>query len=155
MILGVDTGGTFTDFVLHDGKELKIHKVLSTPQYPEQAILAGIVEMGLQSALEKGGLLVIHGSTVATNAALEGKGVKTAYVTNYGFKDLLHMGRQNRPELYNLQPVNNPFPQPRGHCFEVQIRCGFAQCRQWRQVECQPLFANCLIEPVRHKILCS
>lgn len=119
MILGVDTGGTFTDFVLHDGKELKIHKVLSTPQYPEQAILAGIVEMGLQSALEKGGLLVIHGSTVATNAALEGKGVKTAYVTNYGFKDLLHIGRQNRPELYNLQPVNNPFPQPRGHCFEV------------------------------------
>lgn len=69
--------------------------------------------------MQRGELLVIHGSTVATNAALEGKGVKTAYVTNYGFKDLLHIGRQSRDELYNLQPVDRPFPLPLDHCFEV------------------------------------
>jgi len=119
MILGVDTGGTFTDFVVHDGVRLRIHKVLSTPDNPDQAIMTGIRELGLQSVLDAGDLRVIHGSTVATNAALEGKGVKTAYVTNYGFKDLLHIGRQTRAELYNLQPVDNPFPQPFDHCFEV------------------------------------
>jgi N-methylhydantoinase A len=99
--LGVDTGGTFTDFVWQgpDG-ELRIHKVLSTPEAPERAILQGIREMGLELA----GLQLVHGSTVATNAALEGKGVRTAYVTNAGFADVLTIGRQQRADLYDLQP---------------------------------------------------
>jgi N-methylhydantoinase A len=72
-LIGIDTGGTFTDFVLLQDGALRIHKVLSTPQSPEQAILQGIAGLGLDPA----GLRVVHGSTVATNAVLEGKGALT------------------------------------------------------------------------------
>ena len=116
--LGVDTGGTFTDFVLWQDGRLRIHKVLSTPQAPEQAILQGIRELGLESQ----GLRLIHGSTVATNAVLEGKGVKTLLVTNRGFADLLTLGRQNRPRLYDLQPP--PRPVPPHLCHETGGRLG-------------------------------
>lgn len=114
-LLGVDTGGTFTDFVLLEAGGLRIHKVLSTPHAPEQAILQGIADMGL----EPGDLKVVHGSTVATNAALEGKGVRTVYVANRGLGDLLSIGRQARQELYNLQPKRLEPPVPRALCLEV------------------------------------
>lgn len=120
IILGVDTGGTFTDFVLFDGKALTIHKVLSTPKAAELAILQGIKELGLNSRLAE--IAIVHGSTVATNAALEGKGVKTAYVTNKGLADVLTIGRQARKELYNLKPQPTPPPVPRELCFEVDTR---------------------------------
>ncbi len=118
--LGVDTGGTFTDFVLFDGERLLVHKVLSTPEAPERAILQGIAELGLDS----GDLQVIHGSTVATNAVLERKGVRTAYITNRGLGDVLTIGRQARRELYNLQPPPAPPPVPRELCWEVDARTG-------------------------------
>lgn len=118
--LGVDTGGTFTDFVLFDGARLRVHKVLSTPDAPERAILQGIRELGL--ALD--GLRVVHGSTVATNAALEGKGVRTAYIANRGLADVLTIGRQARRELYNLQPAPVAPPVPRELCWEVGARVG-------------------------------
>jgi N-methylhydantoinase A len=114
-LLGVDTGGTFTDFVHYDGVTLRSHKVLSTPVDPEQAILQGVTEMGLDRA----GLRVIHGSTIATNAALERKGVRTAYITNRGFRDVLSIGRQARRELYNLQPPLEPPPVPAELCLET------------------------------------
>ena len=114
-IIGIDTGGTFTDFVLwHDGR-LDVHKVLSTPDAPERAILQGIEALGLESR----DLVVIHGSTVATNAALEGKGVRTLYVTNRGFADLLTIGRQARKRLYDLQPPQPPVPVPPHLCLET------------------------------------
>jgi N-methylhydantoinase A len=119
-LLGIDTGGTFTDFVLWHGGRLRVHKVLSTPQAPERAVLQGIRELGLAPA----GLRVIHGSTVATNAALEGKGVRTALVTNRGFADLLSIGRQNRAALYELQPAAAPPPVPRELCLETGGRLG-------------------------------
>lgn len=102
--LGVDTGGTFTDFVLLGGAEPRIHKVLSTPAAPEQAIRQGIREMGLEDAMAAGELVIVHGTTVATNAALENKGARTVLVTNRGLEDVLLIGRQNRAELYNLTP---------------------------------------------------
>ena len=102
--LGVDTGGTFTDFVLLGEGEPRIHKVLSTPSAPEHAILQGIRELGLDSALAAGELRIVHGTTVATNAALEGKGARTVLVTDRGLEDVPLIGRQNRPELYNLTP---------------------------------------------------
>ncbi len=118
-ILGIDTGGTFTDFVALDGEGLKVHKVLSTPDAPERAILQGIRELGF--APEE--LLVIHGSTVATNAALEGKGVRTLYIGNRGLGDLLTIGRQARRELYNLQPRPVAPPVPAELCLEIDSRC--------------------------------
>lgn len=119
MSLGVDTGGTFTDFVLLDHGTLRIHKVLSTPNAPEQAILQGITEMGLLEAVTSGKLRITHGSTVATNAALENKGARTAFVTNQGFADILTIGRQARDELYNLQPEPRPVPVEKDLCFET------------------------------------
>ena len=116
--LGIDTGGTFTDFVLYDGGSLRIHKVLSTPQAPEQAILQGIAELGLSTD----GLQVVHGSTVATNAVLERKGVRTVYITNKGLGDVLTIGRQARRELYNLQPEPQLPPVPSELCLEVNAR---------------------------------
>ena len=86
--IGIDTGGTFTDFLLmKDDGSLHLHKVLSTPHAPELAILQGIKHLGISTK----NLNVIHGSTVATNAILEGKGVKTAYITNKGFADVLSL----------------------------------------------------------------
>ena len=118
-ILGVDTGGTFTDFVLTDGQALHIHKRLSTPAQPEQAILQGISALGLDDDVRSGNLYVIHGTTVATNAALEGKGVKTVFITNHGFADMLSIGRQNRRELYNLTPRLQAPPVPAELCLET------------------------------------
>ncbi len=118
--LGIDTGGTFTDFVLIDGEQVRAHKVLSTPHAPEQAILRGIAELGLSRAE----LRVVHGSTVATNAVLEGKGVRTAFITNRGFGDVLTIGRQTRRALYDLQPAQLPGPVPRALCLETGGRTG-------------------------------
>ncbi len=117
--LGVDTGGTFTDFVLlgADGR-LRVHKVLSTPDAPERAILQGIDDMRLDGAE----LQLVHGSTVATNAVLEGKGVKTLYIANRGFADLLNIGRQQRAALYDLQPPASPPTVPQGYCLETAGR---------------------------------
>ena len=119
-VLGVDTGGTFTDFVYYDKGQLTLHKVLSTPHAPEQAILQGINELGLEHCLDN--LAIVHGSTVATNAALEKKGVKTVYISNTGMADVLTIGRQARKELYNLNPEPPQPPVPRALCFEVNSR---------------------------------
>jgi N-methylhydantoinase A len=112
MLLGVDTGGTFTDFFLIDGETLRIHKVLSTPDDPSRAILEGASAMGLEAPLAAGEVQIVHGSTVATNATLEGKGVRTVYICNRGFTDVLRIGRQARRRLYDLHPEPRPDPVP-------------------------------------------
>lgn len=117
LFLGVDTGGTFTDFVLYEEGALRIHKVLSTPDAPERAILQGIHDLGLLERLHE--LHLVHGSTVATNAALEGKGVRTVYIGNRGLKDLLTIGRQARTELYHLQPPAQQPPVAAELCIET------------------------------------
>lgn len=114
-LLGVDTGGTFTDFVLYRNGVMRIHKVLSTPQAPEQAILQGIDEL----ELAPDGLVIVHGSTVATNAALERKGVHTLYIGNRGLQDVLTIGRQARRELYNLQPAAAVAPVAADDCLQT------------------------------------
>ena len=115
ILLGVDTGGTFTDFIVYQQGKLTTHKVLSTPHAPEQAILQGIAELQLDPQQ----LLIVHGSTVATNALLEGKGVTTAYITNHGLADVLTIARQNRSELYNLQPGKKSPPVAAAYCLET------------------------------------
>lgn len=127
MLLGIDAGGTFTDFVyveLGQQVSLKIHKTLSTPAAPEQAILEGIRAMGLEARMKCGELQIIHGSTVATNATLEGKVAKTVFVTNYGFGDMLQLARQTRPQLYALEfPAIPPVVEP-DLCLETGGRLG-------------------------------
>ena len=117
--LGVDTGGTFTDFVLWHAGQIRIHKVLSTPEAPEQAILQGIHDLGLHEPGADSYLYIVHGSTVATNAILERKGVSCVFITNRGFADMLTIGRQTRRELYNLQPELPEVPVPASHCLET------------------------------------
>lgn len=120
--LGIDTGGTFTDFVLLQQGKLQTHKVLSTPDSPERAILQGITELGLVEAISAGEITIIHGSTVATNAALENKGVKTAFITNRGFRDMLTIARQTRPKLYQLESPPRQPPVPEELCLEISGR---------------------------------
>ncbi len=123
MLVGVDIGGTFTDLVVSDGGQLRVHKLLSTPGDPSQAMLAGL------RALSPDGLgafeRIAHGSTVATNAILERKGAKAALITTAGFRDLLAIGRQNRPDLYALQPTLPPALIPRERCFEAVERLDY------------------------------
>jgi N-methylhydantoinase A len=119
MRIGVDAGGTFTDFVvLHDDGRLESFKLRSNPRSPAQVILAGLE----QAATGQKTVDVVHGSTVATNALLERKGARTAFVTTAGFEDLLEIGRQNRPELYNLTPIPRRPLIPRELCFGVHER---------------------------------
>jgi len=101
MILGIDVGGTFTDFVLLDGTgQVSIHKLLTSARDQSIAILQGI------SDLEAGPeTIIVHGATVATNALLERRGARTALVTTKGFADVLEIGRQARPDLYALHPT--------------------------------------------------
>ncbi|HEY6420713.1 MAG TPA: hydantoinase/oxoprolinase family protein [Candidatus Binataceae bacterium] len=105
IVIGIDTGGTFTDLVAIVGGRLRVHKVLSTPADPAAAVVAGIAAM-----LERDSPgLVTYSSTVATNALLEKKGARVALITNAGFEDLIEIGRQNRDDLYALAPTR---PEP-------------------------------------------
>lgn len=129
LVIAVDTGGTFTDFIalLPDGSQIA-HKALSTPHDPGEAVLTGLRELlaKLESEgrlpAERSAIRFVHGSTVATNAILERKGAKTAFVATRGFKDLLHIGRQARRELYDLTPALPPPLVPAEACFEVEER---------------------------------
>ena len=104
-VVGIDVGGTFTDIaVLQDGV-LSVHKLPSTPADPSVGITAGVRDTGVDVASAD----FIHGSTVATNALLEGKGGRTALVTTMGFEDVLEIGRQNRADLYDLS-LERPEP---------------------------------------------
>ena len=118
MLLGVDTGGTFTDFACFSEAGLRYHKVLSTPDDPCRAIEQGILELGLQAAK----LHLVHGSTVATNAILERKGVPTLFVTHRGLEDMLLIGRQTRSELYNLCPRPPEAWLQKGDCLGISGR---------------------------------
>lgn len=118
MRIGIDAGGTFTDFVvLGDDGRLETFKLRSNPKAPDEVILAGLARIGNRRSCD-----VIHGSTVATNALLERKGARTALVTTAGFEDLLEIGRQNRAELYNLTPGPKRLLIPRELCFGVAER---------------------------------
>ncbi len=119
-LLGVDTGGTFTDFVCSDGERLRIHKVLSTPARPEAAILQGVRELGLEAEP----LRLVHGSTVATNAVLVGQGAEVMYVTGRGLGDVLTLGRQNRDTLYALELPPTAPPVVPEWCWETGGRLG-------------------------------
>ncbi len=118
-IVAIDTGGTFTDFFALSAAGFRSHKRPSTPVDPSVAILQGLAEMKIS-----GPCLVIHGSTVATNALLERRGARVALLTTAGFEDVLEIGRQNRPQLYDLEPRRQEPLVPRRLRFGVEERMG-------------------------------
>lgn len=140
--IGVDTGGTFTDCVILDSSRVRIFKVLSTPDDPATAIVAGVrqlVEVSASltravrgrntraasptaSASSPKTLEIIHGTTVGTNTLLERKGARVALVTTAGFEDVIEIGRQNRPRLYDLNVRRPPPLIPRTRRFGVGER---------------------------------
>ena len=121
--IGVDIGGTFTDFILMDGEKAIVRKELSTPEDPALAVLSGLSQiLDLMDSPADSPVDLVHGSTVATNALLEHKGARTALITTEGFEDIIEIGRQNRPELYDFS-VEKPSPLvPADLRFGVQER---------------------------------
>src|SRR4051794_30927391 len=118
--VGVDTGGTFTDFVFEFNGRLQIFKVPSTPSDPANAIIAGLERIAVATSGSE--LEVVHGTTVGTNALLQRRGARTALITTKGFEDVLEIGRQARPELYNLDAVKPEPLVPRELRFGVRER---------------------------------
>ena len=115
--VGVDVGGTFTDFVVLEPGRLTVRKRLSTPHDPAEAVLHGLEGLGVGPDVP-----IAHGSTVATNALLERRGARVALITTRGFADVLEIGRQARPQLYDLRPTRPPALVPRALRFEVDER---------------------------------
>jgi len=121
-LVGIDTGGTFTDIVVLDddlgGAGMRHCKVLSDPKDPSGPIAEGIAKLGLENK----SLRIIHGTTVGTNAVLEGKGARVAYVTSEGFADVLTLGRQEREQVFKLKQTETRPPVPAELCLEVSTR---------------------------------
>lgn len=106
LLIGVDVGGTFTDLVLTDTRDGKTttHKVASTPDDPSRAVLEGVEKICANAHVAVGDVAhFFHGTTVATNAALQHRGVKAGLITTRGFRDILHIGRHQRPQHYSIQ----------------------------------------------------
>src|SRR5918996_1832498 len=106
--IGVDTGGTFTDFVFERDGRLELFKLPSTPSDPSLAIQQGLSRICAETGAQLDRVEVVHGTTVGTNALLQRRGARIALVTTRGFEDVLVIGWQARPELYNLNAVKPP-----------------------------------------------
>ncbi len=122
LVIGIDTGGTFTDCVYRQDGRVEVLKLRSTPDDPSRAILEAVERIAGQAGAKE--LEIRHGTTVATNALLERKGARVAFVTTRGFEDTLAIGRQARPSLYDWN-LHRPRPlaEP-GLCFGVAERVG-------------------------------
>jgi N-methylhydantoinase A len=108
--LAIDIGGTFTDFAVDYRGQLFTAKVLTTPSKPEEAVVAGVRKIVAQAGLALSDIaLLLHGTTLATNAIIERKGAKTALVTTEGFRDVLALGNESRYDQYDLNIV---LPEP-------------------------------------------
>lgn len=117
LCVGIDVGGTFTDSVRLGDGGLELDKRLTVPGDPAAAVLAGLASLDPSAAAR-----VIHGTTIATNALLEGRGARTAFVTTAGFRDLLTLGRGARPLLYSLGPQPQTSLVAAGCTFELDER---------------------------------
>jgi len=109
--IGVDSGGTFTDICLFDEESgnTAVWKVGSTPEDPSRAVAEGVGEALVRVAAPTSDVRYFgHGTTVATNALIQHRGALTGLITSDGFRDLLEIGRQRRPDLYDLQADKPP-----------------------------------------------
>lgn len=124
-MIGVDVGGTFTDFSLFDTQsgQLSHYKRSSTPEDPSKAIMGGIQEILAEQHIDPMDVSYLaHGTTVATNALIEKKGARMGLITTQGFKDLMEIGWQRRPSLYDLRKPKPESLIPAGMRQEVQER---------------------------------
>src|SRR5262245_45394881 len=109
--IGVDSGGTFTDICLFEEESARVTvwKVSSTPTDPSHAVVSGVEEALAQISAPASDVSYFgHGTTVATNALIQHRGAPTGLITSDGFRDLLEIGRQKRPDLYDLQADKSP-----------------------------------------------
>ena len=123
--IGIDTGGTFTDLVAFDpaGERLAFHKVASTPEDPARGIINGAREIARRVGASPDQVeLLIHGTTVATNAVLQRAGARVALITTAGFRDVLQIQRQDRPRLYDLRGRRARPLVPRSLRYELRER---------------------------------
>lgn len=126
--IGVDVGGTFTDFLLsNEAGEFAVYKVSTTPQNPAEGVFNGLMNMALDKGLALEEFIaqveiIVHGTTVTTNAALTGKGARTALITTAGFRDAMQMRRGIREEQYNNRYLAPPPLVARDRCFPVKER---------------------------------
>jgi N-methylhydantoinase A len=123
--IGIDVGGTFTDFTMIDESvgDVKFHKVPSTPHDPSEAIERGIAELLQMHGIAAREISHVgHGTTVATNLIIERKGAPVGLITTRGFRDILEIGRQTRPHLFDYAVGKPPVLVPRMHRLEVDER---------------------------------
>ena len=124
-VIGVDVGGTFTDFYAVDSGsgEVRMEKVSSTPANPADAILTGLAELeNKHGVVLETTQRLAHGTTVATNCLIQRKGARVAVLTTAGFRDLLEIGRQIRPHMYDMHTDNPPPLSPRERRLEINER---------------------------------
>ena len=127
--IGVDVGGTFTDFYAIDNATGDFHvgKTPSTPTNPAEAILTGLIALCEQHAIPLDAIeRLSHGTTVGTNALIQRKGGRITLITTRGFRDLLEIGRQTRPHMFDLYLDHPPALIEREHRFELHERIGAA-----------------------------
>ena len=124
--IGVDIGGTFTDFVIFDEDAgiVQSFKLLSTPLTPEEVVISGLDKILSSKDDKNKSVVLVHGSTVATNTLLERKGANSALITTRGFKDVLKIGRQARTKIYGFCTNNLTPLLEDDRCFEVSERIG-------------------------------
>src|SRR5882724_13040582 len=121
--VGIDVGGTYTDlfFSTDGGRVQRVIKVPSTPRDPSIGLIDALNAAGIQPGdVEQ----ILHGTTIATNAVIERRGARCALVTTRGFRDVLELGRRDRPHMYGLTGVQNPLI-PRDLRWEVDERVNY------------------------------
>lgn len=126
--IGVDVGGTFTDFVLHDPRRDLVHtgKLLTTPDDPSEAIVVGIQRLLKEKGLAASELhSIVHGTTLVTNTVIERTGATVGLITTEGFRDVIEIGRETRYDLYDLFLEAPPTLVPRYRRREVKERMDF------------------------------
>ena len=123
MRLAIDIGGTFTDIVLEDKTNLFTKKVLTSTSQPEVAVIEGVVELLQENKIKSSDIkMIIHGTTLATNAVIERKGAKTCFITTEGFRDVLDIGYESRFDQYDILIEKTMSLVPRKHRYVIEER---------------------------------
>ncbi len=123
MRLAIDIGGTFTDIVLEDNPNLFTKKVLTSTSQPEVAVIEGVVELLQENKIKSSDIkMIIHGTTLATNAVIERKGAKTCFITTEGFRDVIDIGYESRFDQYDILIEKTMPLVPRKHRYVIEER---------------------------------